>query len=73
MRYRLRFSADGAQPEESRDFDEADASFVFWLAETQSGREIDISTDAEPLCRIKRSSAHKDFWIISRPGRSSET
>jgi hypothetical protein len=66
-RYRLRFASDGIREEETREFEKHDGSFVFWLAETKDGREIDISADARPLCRLKRSRANKDFWIISSP------
>ena len=70
-RYRLRFAADDTHAEETREYDKGDGAFVFWLAETIDGREIDISADAEALCRVKRSRANKDFWIISRPSRTS--
>ena len=26
-----------------------------------------IAADAKPLCRLKRSCAHQDLWIISKP------
>jgi hypothetical protein len=67
IRYSLRFVSDGIREEETREFEKRDGAFVFWLAETKDGREIDISADARPLCRIKRSRANKDFWIISSP------
>ena len=66
-RYRLRFAADDTHAEETREYEKGDGAFVFWLAETKDGREIDISADARPLCRVKRSRANKDFWIISSP------
>lgn len=65
-RYLLRFSADAAHEPETREFDKADGSFVFWLAETSDGREIEITADAKPLCRLRRSRANRDFWVISR-------
>ena len=67
IRYSLRFVSDGIHEEETREFEKRDGAFVFWLAETKDGREIDITADAKPLCRVKRSRANKDFWIISRP------
>ena len=70
-RYRLRFAADDTHAEETRDYEKGDGAFVFWLAETIDGREIDISADAEPLCRVKRSRADKGFWIISRPSHTT--
>lgn len=66
-RFHLRFAADSTREEETREFEKRDGAFVFWLPETSDGREIDISADAKPLCRIKRSRAQKDFWIISKP------
>tara|TARA_B100000749_G_C18017906_1_gene298002 strand:+ start:186 stop:431 length:246 start_codon:yes stop_codon:yes gene_type:complete len=66
-RFQLRFAADGTREEETREFEKRDGTFVFWLDETKDGREIDITADAKPLCRVKRSRANKDFWIISRP------
>ncbi len=66
-RFELRFAADPTHPEEIQEFERNDGSFVFWLVETKDGRAIDITADAKPLCRVKRSCAHQDFWIISKP------
>ena len=65
--FELRFAADSRHSEETREFDKSDGSFVFWLGETKDGRAIDITADAKPLCRLKRSCAHQDLWIISKP------
>ena len=65
-RYRLRFTADGTHEEETREFEQADGSFIFWLSETMDGREIEITANAAPLCRLRRSRAHRDFWIIGK-------
>ena len=65
-RFKLRFDSGGGQPEQTLDFDRDDGAFVFWLDETSDGREIDISADAKPLCKVQRSRTKKDFWIIRR-------
>tara|TARA_R100001129_G_scaffold137539_1_gene98824 strand:+ start:1205 stop:1480 length:276 start_codon:yes stop_codon:yes gene_type:complete len=69
-RFQLRFAADGTHDEETREFEKRDGTFVFWLAETKDGREIDLVADDEPVCRLRRSRANKDFWIISKPSGS---
>ncbi|GAB5347978.1 hypothetical protein [Alteriqipengyuania sp. 357] len=66
-RFKLRFDTDGGQPVQTLDFEKDDGAFVFWLPETNDGREIGITADAKPLCRLKRSRTNKDLWIIRKP------
>jgi hypothetical protein len=72
-RFRLRFAADGSHEETTRDFDKRDGSFVFWLTETKDGREFDIIADSQPLCRLRRSRANADLWIIGKPSRTPDS
>lgn len=65
-RFKLSFDANGLQPAQTLDFEKDDGAFVFWLDETADGREIDITADAKPVGRLRRSRAHKDLWIISK-------
>ena len=65
-RFRLRFDADVSHGEEVLDFDRTDGAFVFWLSETEGGREFSLDADTRPVCRIRRSRANKDLWVIRK-------